>query len=82
MNIFYLSIIVSVIILIPYSSSDMQCLFDNYEHKGSFNYVLDKFEVKNETRILCTSSYTGEDIPHFSKSNIIYKSVSYTYSFL
>ena len=76
MNIFYLSIIVSVIILIPYSSSqpNSQCLYrdlyDNYD-----------YQVKNENGIFFDSSYTGEDIPNLSKSNITYNKVSYTYIF-
>ena len=67
MNVVYLTILFSIVILLPCSISDKQCPAAGIEgckcRYGSIN----------------CDSYTGDDIPVFSNSTEVYEWVSHTY---
>ena len=66
MDVVYLSIVVYIVILIHYSTSDHnQCPAHNII--GCWC---------NDIKIYCRSDYPGDDIPIFSPSNIIFEKVS------
>ena len=66
MNVVYLLILVYIVILLPCIISDTRCPADG---------IGGCLCVRNN--IYCVVSYTGEDVPVFSKSNTTYDTVSY-----
>ena len=71
MNVVYLTILFSIVILLPCSISDKQC--PSAGIAGCFC----SYTIKHI--IICNFVYTGDDIPLFSNSTRVYDEVSYKY---
>ena len=70
MTVVYLTILVSIVILLPCSICDTGCPAAGIEGCKCNGDLIECF------------SYTGDDIPLFSKSTEVYRKVSYIYIYI
>ena len=71
MNVWNLSIIISVAVLLPYISTNNGCPANDI--KGCWC---------DDTYIICDKAYIGDDIPTFRQSHTLFEAVSYIYIYI